>query len=267
MYHERRFDHAVPHRQGRTTKGQNTFSSTVACAALVAAVAIATSAYAEAETPPHCDVGLLAAGGADDTRYRLQSDGRCEGRFGRNDSDSGIQIVHFGYGVPIAGVDPVRLTWSSGAEPTRIRGVATGVRKHHRMDHALSMSVTSYEWPMDVLQRLSFDGTPLGVLAWRESAPNVYIPVESVPKAPLAIGWSCTVGLDSYATKIYAVDRSGNIGSPVDLEVSTGARIAPNAIVLVDLSKLVKGRYRIHVIGRTTRGADTISEPQYLDIQ
>ena len=137
-------------------------------------------------TPSPCDPKLIPPK-ADPLAYSRRGE-RCEGLYvlevaGRAD----LSVVGFTASAPLSALkaeDRLHVVWPqvAGDVPIRLRAVSLRRPIYYRMDATPAAGSGRYDWPANLVVKLSLNGSDLGIVGWvqqkvGEKPADVYVPV------------------------------------------------------------------------------------------
>lgn len=175
--------------------------ATILCAALVLTLSTASSAAVRAHgkdkksLPSYCKEEIF------EQELRRKTDlswayqprdvrkpDRCEGAYGELHGRDGrtqvVSILRGAYRAADSKSHLVGVAWPNRLPPeSRVTIAVQSMTKKlaYRMDTSQPASSTGFEWRDDVMQRLHLSSEDLGVLAWEEGKPGVYLPITWLP--------------------------------------------------------------------------------------
>jgi hypothetical protein len=141
--------------------------------------------------------------------YSKQADGRCEGRYAKDDAGQGrilvASLVAARFDFDPKATASISLAWSAPKGKTIHLTACSLIRQvHYQMDVERPGDPGQYSWPMDVLSKTSLKSSDIGIVAFYQEniagkAQPIYLPVSVNEFSPSTRA--------SFATRFCPADR------------------------------------------------------------
>ena len=234
------------------------------------------------------DLGLVAAGPCNSTLkknadtgsgypYTEQSDGRCEGRYAKDDAGIGrllvASLVTNAFEFDPKSTTEVRLTWKAPKGKTlHISAYSLVHQTHYQMDIERPGDSGQYMWPMNVFSKMSLPSADLGIVAFYTeqfgTEPwTVYVPLTlEQPGAPTTSPYLVfipPIELSKVATSIVRIAPDGTIGNVLLDGKPILRRYFPAEWpipVELPIGGVLEGLYRVSISASISAGGTTSAD-------
>lgn len=222
-----------------------------------------------------CDPGLHG-NETSPMAYQMRGD-RCEGIFKLEVNSTLLRIVSiverfetFDTHLP----ENLKVEWglppALGSEPVRLRAIGLAQRSFYRMDTAVRTGNMTFEWPLEILDRVELTKEDLGIYAWvahphppDKDFREIYLPLRIYQEArpphrkALEVGFIPEVKLKEAYVSVVAVDASAKrLADPlIDKKPLEYGYYPAKTPVFFETPDLVKsGYYQVDLLALDTIG-------------